>query len=140
MRYDVWFLVAAVLYLGVGEAMGTWMGITEDFALAPVHAHVNLLGWATLALFGLAYRAYPALAASRLAPVQFTAATLGAGAMGVGIFLSITYGEHNVVAAATLMVLASTMLFFANLLINVVFVARTTAHEPPVHAGLSSRS
>jgi hypothetical protein len=36
-----------------------------------VHAHLNLLGWVTLALFGLYYRAFPAAADTTLAKAQF---------------------------------------------------------------------
>ena len=36
--------------------LGIWMGMHEDFTLAPVHAHINLLGWVTLALYGLYHR------------------------------------------------------------------------------------
>ena len=36
-----------------------------------VHTHINLVGWASLALFGVIYRLYPELAASRLALVHF---------------------------------------------------------------------
>ena len=30
--------------------MGLMMGASQDFTLRPVHVHVNLLGWTTLAL------------------------------------------------------------------------------------------
>ena len=69
-RIDVSFLVLATLCLIVGVSMGIVMGILHDFQLAPVHAHLNLLGWASLALFGLSYKSYPALARSRLALVE----------------------------------------------------------------------
>jgi hypothetical protein len=64
-------LQLALLYLLIGVAIGIGMGATEDFTLRPVHAHVNLLGWTTLALAGLIYGVFPALAQSRLAAVQF---------------------------------------------------------------------
>ena len=35
----------AALYLLVGVALGMAKGIRRQFTLAPVHAHVNLLGW-----------------------------------------------------------------------------------------------
>jgi hypothetical protein len=39
--------------------------------LVPVHAHFNLLGWASLALIGLVYLQFPLAGAHRLATVQF---------------------------------------------------------------------
>ena len=44
------FLKIAVVYLFLGALLGITMGIFQNFALVPVHAHVLLLGWATLAL------------------------------------------------------------------------------------------
>lgn len=67
MRYDFIFIVTALLCLLVGEGLGIHMGINQDFTLVPAHVHLNLLGWVTLALFGLTHRAYPALATSRMA-------------------------------------------------------------------------
>jgi hypothetical protein len=39
----------AGVYLLIGMVMGIVMGATENFALRPVHAHLNLLGWVGLA-------------------------------------------------------------------------------------------
>ena len=65
------FLRLAVLYLIAGVALGIAMAASGDHSLAPVHAHVNLLGWVSLALFGLWYRAHPAAAQTRLAKAHF---------------------------------------------------------------------
>ena len=56
-RLPLLFLATAAFCLVCGVGMGIAMGITHDFHLAPVHAHLNLLGWASLALMGLTYRA-----------------------------------------------------------------------------------
>ena len=61
----------AALYLVLGVTMGIVMGITQQFSLAPVHAHINLLGWVTLGIVGIVYRLYPAAAQTRLAKVHF---------------------------------------------------------------------
>jgi hypothetical protein len=47
--------------------MGIGMSAAHDFQLAPIHAHLNLVGFVALSIFGLTYKAYPALARSRLA-------------------------------------------------------------------------
>jgi hypothetical protein len=64
-------LKIAVVYLVIGVGIGIWMGIAADFALTPVHVHVLLLGWVTLALAAFVYHAYPAAAATRLARAHF---------------------------------------------------------------------
>ena len=65
------FLRLAVLYLLVGVSMGIFMAASHNYTLKPVHAHLNLLGWATMALFGLWYRSSPASGETRLAQVHF---------------------------------------------------------------------
>ena len=66
-----WFLRLAVFYFVVGVAMGIGMAASQDHSLLPVHAHLNLLGWVSLALFGLFYRAVPAATSSPLAKAHF---------------------------------------------------------------------
>ena len=65
------FLLIAVIYLLLGVTLGNIMGATLDFTYAPVHAHLNLLGWVTLALSGLIYHQYPAAGGSRLGAAHF---------------------------------------------------------------------
>ena len=47
-----WFL-AAVTYFVIGIGLGVYMGASGDHSLFPVHAHINLLGWVSMALIGL---------------------------------------------------------------------------------------
>jgi cbb3-type cytochrome oxidase subunit 1 len=61
----------AVLYLVLGMTMGIAMGISHDFLLRPVHAHVNLLGFAVLAIAAFVFHAFPDLARTRLATAWF---------------------------------------------------------------------
>jgi cbb3-type cytochrome oxidase subunit 1 len=68
---SVRLLRIAALYLAVGATMGIVMGIKHQFSLAPVHAHINLLGWASLAIMGVIYKVYPAAADTRLARIHF---------------------------------------------------------------------
>ena len=65
------WLKLSVVYLMTGVGLGIAMAAAEDFTLRPVHAHLNLLGWATIALAGLIYSVYPEAAKSRLARVHF---------------------------------------------------------------------
>jgi len=61
----------ALLYFVLGVSLGIHMSASHDFAIMPVHAHVNLLGWVSLTLAALIYKSYPAAAASPLAKVHF---------------------------------------------------------------------
>ena len=66
-----WFLRIAVLYFIVGVAVGMGMAMSGVTILRPVHVHLNLLGWVSMMLFGLFYRAVPAAAETKLAKAHF---------------------------------------------------------------------
>lgn len=66
-----WFLRLAVLYLIAGVSFGIFMAASHDHSMFPVHAHLNLLGWVSLSLFGVIYRLWPAAAQTRLARIHF---------------------------------------------------------------------
>ena len=83
---DRWFLRIAVIYALVGMALGIAMGMSEDHTQTPTHAHLNLVGWVSMALYALVYRQYPAAAESRLAIPHFWIANIGAVLLTVGIY------------------------------------------------------
>ena len=75
---DRWFLRIAVIYALVAMFLGITTGIREDFTQAPTHAHLNLVGWVSMALYALVYRQYPA-AAPNLATRSRTAVSISTG-------------------------------------------------------------
>jgi len=77
-KVDRWFIMIGLLYGTFGFAFGIWVGINERFDQAHLHAHINLVGLASLFLFGLLYRSFPALATSKLAAAHFILFNLGA--------------------------------------------------------------
>jgi len=87
------FIKVAAVYLVVGVTMGIVMGVTHEFVLAPVHAHINLLGWATLAIIGVIYHAYPAAGATRLAAVHFWIHNTALPVFMVGLGFALTGHE-----------------------------------------------
>jgi len=114
MRYPAIFITVALLCLLVGEGFGMWISQSpERFPLHPAHAHLNLVGWVTLTLYGLIHHAYPALGKAKLAPIQCVLAILGAVVMAPGILLAITSGEQNLgpVIAGSISVMLGTLLF-----------------------------
>ncbi|MEI9888117.1 MAG: hypothetical protein WDN08_16790 [Rhizomicrobium sp.] len=54
-RVSAAFFATGVLCVLAGMAFGMYMGANENFALATVHAHLNLVGWVTMALYGTFY-------------------------------------------------------------------------------------
>ncbi len=100
----------------VGMGLGIAMGLAKDFALTPVHAHINLLGWVCLMLYGLYYRAAPR-PAGRLAWTQVSMAVVGFVAMTGGLWLLLTDRvpgiAQPVVIVGSLMTIGSMALFLA---------------------------
>jgi hypothetical protein len=61
---------AAVVMVIAGMIWGMAMGITQDHSTLPAHAHLNLLGWVSLFLFGIYYHLHPQIDRMHLASVQ----------------------------------------------------------------------
>src|SRR6476620_306875 len=110
-RLDLKFLLLAAIMLTAGVTLGLVMGIVHDFSLAPVHAHINLVGWASLALFGIVYRLFPQMAESRLAGLHFIVAAPAAVMFPIGIALSILADRPLIAIVASLLWLAGVLLF-----------------------------
>jgi FtsH-binding integral membrane protein len=109
------FFVLGVLFALTGMSLGTYMGITQDFLLAPVHAHINLVGWATHFLFGLYYRSEPGNAKGALPETHFWCAVIGGILLPIGIVGAVTQNAtlDLFVIPGTLLTLASMLLFLA---------------------------
>ena len=82
-----YFFAAAVLCVTCGMFWGIHMAISNDHTLAPAHAHLNLLGWVSLFLFGVYYRLHPSLDSSRVALVQVAIWIGGTIIMIIGVGL-----------------------------------------------------
>lgn len=81
------FLIMGSLYLLVGIVFGGYMGASGDHSLFPVHAHINLLGFTLMTVFGLAYRLLPALIEGWMARAHFWLHQIGVFALLVALFL-----------------------------------------------------
>jgi len=105
----------SVVVLLIGMLAGIAMGVKQDFALAPAHAHLNLVGGVLLFLFGLYYRLVPAAAENRLAKWQGWLHIIGAIVFPVGVGLVVTQGEALVAIPiiGSLIVVAAVLLFTA---------------------------
>ena len=87
MNISLGFLVMGGVYLVAGIVLGSYMGGSGDHSLAPVHAHINLLGFALMTAFGLGYRLVPGLADGVLPKAHFWLHQAGALGLLLGLFL-----------------------------------------------------
>src|SRR3954464_7783691 len=114
MKASVVSFRAAVLFALLGMGMGIAMAIARDHAAMPAHAHLNLLGWVSLFLFGLYYRLHPALDVSRLALVQVGVWSFGTVVLTVAVAaIHMGYEAADPVAAAGALIVLAAMALFA---------------------------
>ena len=83
---DRMFVLTGLVFLLVGMALGLKMSMTQDFAFHGLHAHLNLLGFVVMTLFGLCYRNWPKMQEGKLATVHYLLHTVS-----VGVALSLLY-------------------------------------------------
>jgi hypothetical protein len=119
MRLAYFCFIAAAVAALCGMSLGIFMGTREDFTLAPVHAHINLLGWVTLALYGLYHRGV-ARARNRLAWLQ-----VGCGAAAVPVLTTglAAYLQTGSTALAPLIIVGSLLAVAGMLLFLAVLLA-----------------
>ena len=104
---------SAVLLAILGIGWGIVMAASHDHSAMPGHAHLNLLGWVSLFLFGIFYRLHPALDDGRPAFLHVCAWIIGTLAMAGGLALLANGKDAGepIAAVASLWMLAC-MLFF----------------------------
>jgi FtsH-binding integral membrane protein len=104
---------AAVLFVIAGMVWGLYMAISQNHATFPAHAHLNLLGWVSLFLFGIFYHLHPAIDRGRTALVQVWIWMVGVVIQSVGVTLIFTGHPVGEAFAATgsFIVLGAMVLF-----------------------------
>ncbi len=85
-KISVWFIKSAMIYFLIAVFLGLWMvlfpgGLYTSF-YTPIHVHLNLLGWISMFIYGVAYHILPRfsgrpLYSDRLAEIHFWTANIG---------------------------------------------------------------
>jgi len=107
------YFKTAIIFLIVGIAMGLQMSISGVHNVTGAHAHTNLLGWVTMAIFGGYFALNPGKARSRLAMLQYGVYTLGAVVMSPSLYLMLQGNEamEPLVAVSSLIAAAGVLIF-----------------------------
>lgn len=107
------FFKTAIVFLVVGIAIGLQMAISQSHNVVGAHAHINLLGWVTSAIFGAYYALNPAKAQGRLPMVHYGVYVAGVVVMSVALYLLLSgnAGMEPVVAGGSLITLAGVLVF-----------------------------
>jgi hypothetical protein len=107
-------LRVSVVLIIVGMCVGIGMAMTQDFRLAPAHAHLNLIGFVALFLAGLYYQAVPQAAATPVATLHAWTAVVGAIVFPIGIGAVLLGGpKYEVLAIVGSLIVLFGMLLFA---------------------------
>jgi len=112
------FMLVAALCVTGGMMWGIHMAISGNHILAPAHAHLNLVGWVTMGLFGLYYHNVPTAAGKLLAKVHFAVAIVGVVLMIPGIVLALQEKGEALAAAGSILTLASMLIFLFTVATN----------------------
>lgn len=125
--------ITAPLYALAGMSYGIHMASSGDFTLAPAHAHLNLLGWVSIALYGTFYTVVPSASQSILAKVHVALAELGVIVLTPGIALAVL-GKGEALAATGSIIVILSMLLFAIVVIRATG-AKIQTPAKPLHIG-----
>ena len=119
----------AVVFVLVGIAMGIGMAMSQNHSIMPAHAHLNLLGWVSLFLFGIYYERRPRLDASKLALVQVILWSAGTVVLTVAVAaIHLGYKAADPLAGIASLVVLAAMLLFAYF----VFSPATSSAAKPI--------
>ena len=108
------YFKTAIIFLIVGIAMGLQMAISGNHNIIGAHAHANLLGWVTMAIFGGYYALNPTKAQSRLANLQYWVYTTGVVVIVPSLYLLyLGYAAFEPLTALSSLVILLGVLMFA---------------------------
>jgi cbb3-type cytochrome oxidase subunit 1 len=112
------FVKAGVIYFLIGTLLGLVMGSTQHFEYTSAHAHINLLGWASLGLIGVIYKVFPEAGEAKLARIQFWLHNAGLPLLVISMVL-FANNQHGIgipfAVLGGLLVIVSVILFLVNL-------------------------
>lgn len=106
-----WFFMLATICALAGMALGIHMSAAQDFTYAPVHAHINLIGWVSMALFGVYYHLVPRAAEGMLAKVHFAVATAGFLIIVPGIVMAVDQTGETLAKIGSALTILSMAIF-----------------------------
>jgi hypothetical protein len=90
--------------------LGLYMGIAADNKLLVMHVAMMLTGLVTLAIYGMLYRLWPAMAKSPLARAQFWISSLSAPGIIIGSYFFATSGSVPLVASSSIIFIVGAVL------------------------------
>ena len=106
-----YFIFVSVLFALAGMGYGMYMAGSQDHLLAGAHAHNNLLGWVTMAIYGLYYRAVPSAALGGLANLHFWITLVANLSFPAGIAIAILYANPTLAIIGGILEILAMLIF-----------------------------
>lgn len=109
------YFKTAIIFLIIGIGMGLHMAISQDHTTLGAHAHNNLLGWVTMALFGCYHAFNPKKAEKRLAMLQYYVYTVGLVVLVPSLYLLLqgNMAMEPIVGISSVVVFIGVLMFAA---------------------------
>ncbi len=134
-----WFIKASLVWFGLGITLGMLMAVEPALGVYRLaHAHMNLLGFVTMMIFGVAYHVIPrftghALHSGRLAGVHWWLSNAGLALLVTGFVLAPHLGRESraILATGGLLSAAGGFSFIVNLW-------RTIGEPPGRHTSVAA--
>lgn len=106
-----YFMVLAVISAVCGMLLGIQMSASHDHMMAPVHAHLNLIGWVSMAIFASYYHTVAKAREGLLPRIHLGLAVLGVIIIVPGIAMAIKEQGEALAVVGSFLTLASMLVF-----------------------------
>jgi cbb3-type cytochrome oxidase subunit 1 len=108
---DSKLILVGFFYFLLALLQGQLMAYTADYRFYPMHAHMGLIGGVLMVLYGLIYRAFPAMQQDALVKTHFWLVNIASPIFFAGIGISIAGGTRYVGHAGSISVIIAFIMF-----------------------------
>lgn len=121
------FIKVSTIYFLIGITFGIYIGVADQFQFSSAHAHINLLGWVSLAIIGAIYHLFPEAGENKLAKGNFWLMMLGVPLLTFAMVLFRMGMEEfagPMSGVGGILILIGVLVFVVNIMLNVNIKAR----------------
>ena len=116
------FIKIAGIYFLIAVLLGLTMGIIHNFSFTSVHVHLNLLGWVSMAIFGVIYVLFPKAGTTGLAKAHFWLHNIGVPVFQGSLFIQLAASNDALIPVTiigSLLVVIGIILYVINLVTQI---------------------
>ncbi len=106
-----YFMITGVLSVLAGMIWGIQMSASGDHGLSPAHAHLNLLGWVTCAIYAVYYHVVPTASDGPVPVVHLAVTVSGLILIVPGIVMALTGQGETLAKLGSVLCLLSMVIF-----------------------------